>query len=1292
MKHPSKFNCTLFVCAAMVLLAAVTSFAAITTNSILNQPTCIFTPPNPGAYSEVTGLNQSQYEQKALNLNTSASWQSFAGEAGSDWFVQWNTVMGTPHIATGQALALPVVGKLTSTNIESACRSFISTHFDLLKVKSDQLLLADAVQADGCWYAVFQQVYKGLPVFGGQLTMSFTRDDRLIMFGSDVYPDVIAETAPKISSKQAAQTAEADCQAVSGSDTLDNIELVILPVPNGSAIKYTLCWKMDIMQPSVPAKWQYFVNAVTGKIIGKWNILRYNNVTGTVQFEHVPEFPNDPTRITTPCPYLKITARGPEQVIQSWNMDTNPGFTFEGLWAYGTPTGGGDRDPTSGFTGTKVIGYNLSGNYPDNMGSTLYAKSPVVDCSGHQNVWLKFYRWLGVESSNWDHANIQVSNNNGASWTTIWEHVGSTIRDNSWQLMEYDISAVAANMPSVQIRWGMGRTDSSVYYCGWNIDDISLVSFSGGINSTYTNSDGTYSISCPWDPTTIVSKFKGKYCEVTSEGSLETEFRNNNVHPDDILNWTWNSSLYRNLDESNAYWHVNYAHDWYKTIDPSFTALDYPLPTICSSLYYYNSYWDEKSIILGRGDGQYYGNRGLASEVIYHEYTHAVSSKIYGSIYIPDYYTYRSILEGLSDYYGCTMSISQSPKVEDGGVQPYNPNGIRNLDNHYRMDADWSNDYYISSQIFSGALWDLRNAVGADITDKLVHFARYARPGSYDDYLTAMLVEDDKRYGDSNIANGTPHGQAIFKAFGDHGIGGLYMVPASAMIDDENGNKNGKLDPGETVRLSVTLTNKWYNATNVQATLVSNDPYVTITKSQAAFPSTTISVLTNNSSDPYIITVSPDCPETHTINFNLQITADGNYSYSRSSLFCKTVAVQQIAYDDGDYDGQFDISSNRKYAMRMTPDSYPCYLTHVRLYPTYIPGGLGKTVTVKVWDDDGTNGRPGTELGSMDVELTTTNSWVDVDISTLGINIVDGDVYAGITMSGNDWVYFGLDTDPPDMQRCFVLYEYDNDWYQSSYNLMIRLRYSGRPCLATLKKDIVDGGIARWPSAAVTAAFTNFFYIEADDRSCGIRVEQADNCLSVGARVRVEGTMKTGTNGERYIAAKEVAQDGYGDISPVLVSNKNIGGGTFGLQEGTWSWKWVRQPDRTLVHLLLPCGGLNNTGLLVKTSGIVTAWGRGWFYINDGSNVEDGTGIFGVYVNAPELTIPATGAYVSITGISSCDYYAGKLVNALLPRTQDDIEVLKEPKSSGSGVLSTMTAAPNPRQSKQVKEGGDGND
>jgi hypothetical protein len=77
--------------------------------------------------------------------------------------------------------------------------------------------------------------------------------------------------------------------------------------------------------------------------------------------------------------------------LYSAPMDTNPGWTLDAdsSWAWGTPQGV-SGDPTTGHTGTSVIGYNISGAYANSMGTTLYAKTPALNCSGHTDVALDF--------------------------------------------------------------------------------------------------------------------------------------------------------------------------------------------------------------------------------------------------------------------------------------------------------------------------------------------------------------------------------------------------------------------------------------------------------------------------------------------------------------------------------------------------------------------------------------------------------------------------------------------------------------------------------------------------------------------------------------------------------------------------------------------------------------------------------------------------------------------------------------------------------------------------------------
>lgn len=170
------------------------------------------------------------------------------------------------------------------------------------------------------------------------------------------------------------------------------------------------------------------------------------------------------------APVLNIPA---PQVAYSYPMSGNPGWTLSTGWAFGVPTGA-CGDPASGYTGSNVLGYNLTGCYTNNITTVRYATTTAINCSALSGTKLRFRRWLGLESSQYDHANIQVSDNN-STWTTVWNFSGATLAETSWSLQTYDISAVADGKPTVYVRWGMGTTDGGVTGCGWNIDDVEIL-------------------------------------------------------------------------------------------------------------------------------------------------------------------------------------------------------------------------------------------------------------------------------------------------------------------------------------------------------------------------------------------------------------------------------------------------------------------------------------------------------------------------------------------------------------------------------------------------------------------------------------------------------------------------------------------------------------------------------------------------------------------------------------------------------------------------------------------------
>lgn len=192
----------------------------------------------------------------------------------------------------------------------------------------------------------------------------------------------------------------------------------------------------------------------------------YNDI---VTFTNVTNHDGDTTRAVN----LQV---GVATEQQSWDMSTDPGWTVEGLWAYGVPAGaGGDdygnADPAAGHTGSNVYGYNLAGDYPADLPET-HLTSTAFDCSDLAQVSVKFWRHLNVEQPSYDHAYLRVSTD-GVTWTDVWQNTAEVV-DSSWTEVEYDISNIADGQATVYLRWTMGETDGGWEYSGWNIDDVEV--------------------------------------------------------------------------------------------------------------------------------------------------------------------------------------------------------------------------------------------------------------------------------------------------------------------------------------------------------------------------------------------------------------------------------------------------------------------------------------------------------------------------------------------------------------------------------------------------------------------------------------------------------------------------------------------------------------------------------------------------------------------------------------------------------------------------------------------------
>lgn len=195
-------------------------------------------------------------------------------------------------------------------------------------------------------------------------------------------------------------------------------------------------------------------------------------------YEDAIEFVNESTHEGDTTRLVTLEVGVPVPVIV-FDLNDDPGWSVQGQWAFGQPTGQGgaefgNPDPDSGFTGDNVYGVNLDGDYSIAIGGPYYATTNALDCSNMTQVWLHFRRWLNSDYQPYVLQTVDVSND-GENWTEIWTNGSVETADSIWSEQILDISSLADNQATVYVRWGHQVATSGAWaYSGWNIDDIEI--------------------------------------------------------------------------------------------------------------------------------------------------------------------------------------------------------------------------------------------------------------------------------------------------------------------------------------------------------------------------------------------------------------------------------------------------------------------------------------------------------------------------------------------------------------------------------------------------------------------------------------------------------------------------------------------------------------------------------------------------------------------------------------------------------------------------------------------------
>ncbi|HQQ30408.1 MAG TPA: T9SS type A sorting domain-containing protein [Tenuifilaceae bacterium] len=137
----------------------------------------------------------------------------------------------------------------------------------------------------------------------------------------------------------------------------------------------------------------------------------------------------------------------------------------------------GFPDPTTAYSGSKVLGTDLTGlgatqgdyeNYVTEA-TTYKAISPIIDALFFKDLKISYRRWLNIEV--WDRASVEVSKDNGTSWSSIW-HNNNYFSDNLWLKTAHDVPPTISRSNQLKFNFKLGPTDGATTYSGWNVDDF----------------------------------------------------------------------------------------------------------------------------------------------------------------------------------------------------------------------------------------------------------------------------------------------------------------------------------------------------------------------------------------------------------------------------------------------------------------------------------------------------------------------------------------------------------------------------------------------------------------------------------------------------------------------------------------------------------------------------------------------------------------------------------------------------------------------------------------------------
>jgi len=250
------------------------------------------------------------------------------------WAVSWDEIRSVVEVAYG-GTDMNVGFVPDSAAAVDAASLFFSQNAALLGTRGNEIWPTRVAHRKDRWNVTFSQFVDGIPVEGGECSVLFTREGRVRLFGSSLFPQPELSLIPSVEKDDAILLAGRDLGCQQDRPQKSSAALVILPERSGRRFLYRLAWKVSInCECPYERDWIYKIDASNGALLARHEVVWSDSVSGAVTGKVQPEYPfaeSCPSCLTSvpdtlPIRYNKVSVfkpGNPDIFVGSATTDAN---------------------------------------------------------------------------------------------------------------------------------------------------------------------------------------------------------------------------------------------------------------------------------------------------------------------------------------------------------------------------------------------------------------------------------------------------------------------------------------------------------------------------------------------------------------------------------------------------------------------------------------------------------------------------------------------------------------------------------------------------------------------------------------------------------------------------------------------------------------------------------------------------------------------------------------------------------------------------------------------------------